>query len=68
MAPAENETTEALRKAEAKLRRARSKFDLARKERDEAVLQAIDQGMRPADVARATGLTRARITQIQSGD
>jgi hypothetical protein len=68
MGTAERETTKALKEAEAKLRRARSTFERARVARDRLVLQAIDEGMRPADVARATGLTRGRITQIQAGD
>jgi DNA-binding CsgD family transcriptional regulator len=35
-----------------------------RKQRDKAILREVAQGRRPADLARETGLTRGRITQL----
>ena len=32
--------------------------------RNDAIREALDAGMRPVDVARATGLTRGRIAQL----
>jgi DNA-directed RNA polymerase specialized sigma24 family protein len=58
---------EEVKAAEAKLRRARSSYERARQQRNEAVRQALAEGMKPADIARATGLTRGRIAQIASG-
>lgn len=60
-------TTEKLKAAERRLRRGRSTYEQARQERNDAVCQALAEGMKPADVARATGLTRGRIAQI-AGD
>lgn len=36
----------------------------ARRERDALIHQAINAGIRPVEVARLTGLTRGRISQI----
>jgi len=40
----------------------------ARQRRNQAIRAALLVGVRPADIARATGLTRARITQIAGPD
>jgi hypothetical protein len=58
------ETTEKLKQLEQRLQRARSRYDLAREARNEAVREAVAEGVRPADIARATGLTRGRIAQV----
>lgn len=62
------ETEAALKAAESKLRRARSNYERARQARNEAVRQAVAEGVRPTDIARVTGLTRGRIRQIETGE
>lgn len=64
MAP--QETAQKLKAAERRFQRARSAYDLARLARNEAVREAVAEGVRQADIARATGLTRGRIAQIVS--
>lgn len=44
--------------------RAQELVETARRERNEAIARALAQGISQADITRATGLTRGRISQI----
>lgn len=55
---------EELRETEAAYRAASKRAEELRAQRNAAVRAAIAAGVRPVDVARATGLTRGRIAQI----
>jgi hypothetical protein len=47
-----------------KLRRDKERADASREALRQAILTALDEGMRQADVARATGYTRERLRQL----
>ena len=57
-------TADDLRQAEARYQRAFRRAETEREARNAAVRAALAAGMRPADIARATRLTRGRIAQI----
>jgi DNA-binding NarL/FixJ family response regulator len=57
-------TTDQLRKAEARYRRAFRRSDEARSARNAAVCAALAEGWTHAQIAEATGLTRSRVGQI----
>ena len=50
--------------AESTYRKAAQRAEQARQHRNQLVREALANGERPADIARAIGVTRARITQI----
>lgn len=54
-----------LAEAEAAYRAAYAEAERLRKERNRLLREALQAGARPVDLARQTGLTRARIAQIQ---
>lgn len=54
-----------LEQAENALRMARSAYDSARIERNSLILLALKEGVRQAELARLTGLSTARIAQLQ---
>lgn len=53
-----------LKKAEARYRRAFSRAETAREERNEAIRRALAEGWTHQRISEATGLTRGRINQI----
>lgn len=57
-------TADELRKAEERYRKAADRADEAREDRNRAVLAAITDGWTHAQIAKVTGLTRARVGQI----
>jgi cell division protein FtsL len=57
-------TPETLRATEARYQRAFARSETAREERNAAVRQAIEAGWTHSQIAKATGLTRARVGQI----
>jgi DNA-binding NarL/FixJ family response regulator len=57
-------TAEELRKAEARYQRAFWRAETERSARNTEILQAIAEGWTHAQIAEATGLTRARVGQI----
>lgn len=57
-------TVKDLARAESRYQKAFQRAEAERELRNAAVRQALAEGMRPADIARATGLTRARIAQL----
>lgn len=57
-------TAKQLHQIEARYQRASRVYEEAREARNAAVRKALAEGMRPVDIARATGLTRARIAQL----
>ena len=58
------DTAAQLHKAEARYRRAHGRAEAEREARNATVRAAIADGLTHAQVARATGLTRARVGQI----
>lgn len=54
-----------LQRTEQELRAARKVYKDLVQRRNALVLQAIEDGMRPGEVAKLTGLTSARIAQLQ---
>lgn len=60
-------TAKELRQAEARYQRAFGRSEQLRAERNAAVRQAIGEGWTHAQIAEATGLTRARVGQIALG-
>lgn len=54
--------------AERRYQRAAQRAETEREQRNAIVRQALAEGMRPVDVAHATGLTRARIAQLVKAD
>ena len=58
-------TTDQLRKAEARYRRASRRAEEAREARNQAVCAALSAGWTHQRIADATGLTRGRINQIK---
>lgn len=58
-------TNEDLQAARLAVEQTRGLYDAAVEARDKLIRQAIKQGMRPAHVARHTGLTRQRIDQMR---
>lgn len=56
--------TKQLQRAEAAYRSAAQRAEQAREARNAAVRQAIADGMTHAEIARITGLTRARVGQL----
>lgn len=57
-------TPEDLRKAEARYQRASRTYEAAREARNAAFRAAVAEGATHAQIAEATGLTRARVGQI----
>lgn len=57
-------TADELRKAEERYRQSASQAEQAREDRNRAVLAAIAEGWTHAQIAKVTGLTRARVGQI----
>lgn len=53
--------------AEVAYRKAADRAEQARQRRNQLVREALANGERPAAIARAIGVTRARITQIADG-
>lgn len=60
-------TAEDLRRAEARYQRAQGRADAMREERNAAVRDALMQGWRQTEVARATGLSQQRVGQLAQG-
>jgi DNA-binding NarL/FixJ family response regulator len=58
-------TTEELKKAEARFQRASQRAEEARRERNRLVLAALQAGWTHAKIAKATGLSRGRISQFR---
>lgn len=58
-------TLEELRRLDAEYQRLGAEAEAVRLQRNAAILELLDSGMRVAEVARALGVTRARIDQIQ---
>jgi hypothetical protein len=58
-------TNEDLQAARLEVERTRPAYDAATKARRELVKRALEQGMRPAHVARHAGLTPQRIDQMR---
>ena len=58
-------TLEELQRLDAEYQRLGGEAEAARLQRNAAILELLDSGMRVAEVARALGVTRARIDQIQ---
>lgn len=56
--------TRSLVAAETAYRKAAERAEVMRVRRNQLVREAVEGGERPADIARALGLTRARVTQI----
>lgn len=57
-------TLDELRRLDAKYQRLAGDAEAVRRQRNEAIRDLLDSGMRVAEVARALGVTRARIDQI----
>jgi hypothetical protein len=57
-------TLEELRRLDAEYQRLAGEAEAVRRQRNEAIRALLDSGMRVAEVARALGVTRARIDQI----
>lgn len=57
-------TREELRKAEARYQRAFARSEQLREARNAALREALEEGWTHAQLAEATGLTRARVGQI----
>jgi predicted XRE-type DNA-binding protein len=57
-------TLEELRRLDAEYQRLAGDAEAVRRQRNEAIRALLDSGMRVAEVARALGVTRARIDQI----
>lgn len=51
--------------AEAAYRAAFAVSEMRRQERNQAIVDALAEGVRPVEVARITGLSRSRIAQLQ---
>jgi hypothetical protein len=58
-------TNEDLQAARLEVQRTRPAYDDALKARRELVKRALEQGMRPAHVARHAGLTRQAVNQLR---
>jgi hypothetical protein len=58
-------TTDDLRKAEARYRRAFRRAEEARVERNRLILAALEAGWTHARIAEATGMSRGRVSQIR---
>jgi hypothetical protein len=58
-------TTDELRKAEARYKRASLRAEEAREARNRLVREALTEGWTHARIAEATGLSRGRVGQIQ---
>lgn len=55
---------EALKRLDEQYRREAGKSEVLRLRRNAAIRQLVDQGVRMSDIAKALGVTRARIAQI----
>lgn len=53
-----------LESAERALRHSRSEHQGAVRARNALILKALEEGVRPVEIARLTGLSRARVSQI----
>jgi DNA-binding NarL/FixJ family response regulator len=57
-------TAQELRKAEARYQRASRRSEEAREERNRVVREALAEGWTHAQIAEATGMSRARVGQL----
>lgn len=55
---------DALKRLDQRYQRQATKSEALRAERNQGIVQLVDDGVRMSDIAKALGVTRARIAQI----